>query len=121
MKILIDMNLSPEWVSVFLRYGIEAKHWSSVGDPRAPDTEIMEWARRRSFVVFTHDLDFGTLLASNRSGAPSVIQVRFQDVFPAAIEHIVIAAIHQCQQQLEAGALATIDGKRLRVRILPLS
>ena len=121
MKILIDMNLSPEWVSIFSRYGIDARHWSSVGNPGAPDTEIMEWARCQSFVVFTHDLDFGTLLATNRNGSPSVIQVRIQDVFPEAIEHLVIAAVHQCRQQLESGALVTIDGKRLRVRILPLN
>jgi len=78
----------------------------------------MEWARRQSFVVSTHDLDFA---GDQSNGSPSVIQVRIQDVFPEAIEHLVIAAIHQCLLQLESGALVTIDGKRLHVRILPLN
>lgn len=44
MKIVIDMNLSPEWVSVFEAAGYEAVHWSSVGDIKAKDTVIMAWA-----------------------------------------------------------------------------
>ncbi|MDJ0673802.1 MAG: DUF5615 family PIN-like protein [Calothrix sp. MO_167.B42] len=41
MKILIDMNLSPDWVGVFERYNIEAIHWSTIGEPSAKDTVIM--------------------------------------------------------------------------------
>ena len=44
MKILIDMNLSPDWVEVFANHNIQAKHWSTVGDPRATDKVIMQWA-----------------------------------------------------------------------------
>lgn len=45
MKILIDMNLSPDWVDVFAGHDISAVHWSTVGDPRAEDSELMAWAR----------------------------------------------------------------------------
>jgi predicted nuclease of predicted toxin-antitoxin system len=45
MKILIDMNLSPDWVDVFAKHGITSVHWSTVGDPRAEDTVLMDWAR----------------------------------------------------------------------------
>lgn len=37
MKIIIDMNLSPEWVSVLESAGYEAVHWSTVGQPQATD------------------------------------------------------------------------------------
>jgi predicted nuclease of predicted toxin-antitoxin system len=40
MKLLIDMNLSPDWVPVLSSVGIEAIHWSTVGDPRTPDRTI---------------------------------------------------------------------------------
>jgi len=43
MKLLIDMNLSPDWVAVFEKQGWQALHWSAVGDPRATDRVIMEW------------------------------------------------------------------------------
>ena len=58
MKILLDMNLTPDWCEVLRRSGYDAAHWSEVGDPRAPDTEIMEWAATNGYLVFTHDLDF---------------------------------------------------------------
>jgi predicted nuclease of predicted toxin-antitoxin system len=81
MKILIDMNLSPSWVQFLVTRGFGAVHWSSIGEISAPDALILEYAASNGFVVFTHDLDFGMLLAARKSRGPSVIQVRTQDVF----------------------------------------
>jgi predicted nuclease of predicted toxin-antitoxin system len=53
-RVLVDMNLSPEWIPVLRGYGWDAVHWTSVGDPRARDAEIMARARAERFVVFTH-------------------------------------------------------------------
>ena len=69
MKILIDMNLSPEWTLVFTKYEIESLHWSTVGAPRATDRVIMDWARVNGYAVFTHDLDLGALLAATQADA----------------------------------------------------
>jgi predicted nuclease of predicted toxin-antitoxin system len=80
MKILIDMNLSPEWAKEFLFHGIEAVHWTNVGKFDAPDSILLEWARENNHILFTHDLDFGTVLALTKAEKPSVIQVRTQDV-----------------------------------------
>jgi predicted nuclease of predicted toxin-antitoxin system len=44
MKIVIDMNLTPLWVDVLTGHGWQAVHWSTIGDPRAKDSEIMNWA-----------------------------------------------------------------------------
>ncbi len=63
LKILVDMNLSHEWIPFFERAGWDATHWSVIGDPRAQDAEIMSWAQRNKMTVFTHDLDFGIALA----------------------------------------------------------
>jgi len=65
MKLLIDMNLSPEWVTLFEQQAWQALHWSTVGDPRATDSDIMEWARVNGYIVFTHDLNFGTPLSDH--------------------------------------------------------
>ena len=46
MKLLIDMNLSPRWVEIFEQHGWDTLHWQAVGDPRATDRSIMQWARR---------------------------------------------------------------------------
>ncbi|WP_375470809.1 DUF5615 family PIN-like protein [uncultured Nostoc sp.] len=99
------MNLSPDWVVVFQRYNISSIHWSTIGNPREKDAIIMEWARTNSYIVFTHDLDFGTLLAATGADTPSVIQVRAQDILPNNIENLVISALNQFESLLESGAL----------------
>lgn len=119
MKILIDMNLPPRWVQAFAMGGWEAVHWSQVGAPTASDHEIMGWARYNGYVVFTHDLDFSALLAATQGEGPSVIQVRTQNILPEAIEDLVINAINQFRNELERGAIITIDPHRARLRILP--
>ena len=120
MRLLVDMNLSPEWVGVLKSAGWEAIHWSTVGNPRAEDGEIMAWARAQKHIVFTHDLDFGTLLALTQAGSPSVIQVRTQDVTPAAIGGLVVNALRQFEGTLEKGALIVLDEAQARARVLPL-
>lgn len=121
MNILVDMNLSPIWVEVFTRHEINAVHWSTIGDPRASDSTLMEWARENDYIVFTHDLDFGALLALTQTISPSVIQVRTQDVTPVYLERTVISSLRQHEALLESGALIILDESRARVRILPLN
>ena len=120
MKILIDMNLSPLWADALTDAGIEAVHWSTIGDPAATDRVIMSYAQTHGYIVFTNDLDFGTLLAITKSQLPSVVQVRNQDLLPTAISHVVTSALRQVEQQLESGALVTIDHSRSRIRILSI-
>ncbi len=120
MKILIDMNLSPDWKAAFAAQNIESVHWSTVCDPRAEDTEIMEYARTGGYIVFTHDLDFGTLLALTQAENPSVVQVRTQNILPSHLATTVIAVLRSNQDSLEKGALVVVDESKARVRILPL-
>lgn len=121
MKIVIDMNLSPQWVELFRTEGFECLHWSDIGAPNAPDREILSWARSNGFVVFTHDLDFGAILAATAADSPSVFQVRIQDISPKHIGELVISAFKQFEETLAHGALVSIDEKRARARILPFS
>jgi predicted nuclease of predicted toxin-antitoxin system len=119
MKIVIDMNLSPDCVKVLEGAGWETVHWSTVGDMHATDDVIMSWARENGYIVFTHDLDFGVLLALTQAESPSVIQVRTQDVFPEVLGDQLVKVLQEHQSALEKGALLTVDEAKSRVRILP--
>lgn len=88
--------------------------------PCAPDSEILAWARDNGFTVLTHDLDFGAILAATGGSAPSVVQLRGQDVMPGAMGECAIGAIRQFEETLERGALVVVDGGRARARLLPL-
>ncbi len=119
MKVLIDMNLSMKWVPVFEQYGWCAVHWRNIGEPHASDSAIMAWARENGYVVFTQDLDFGTLLATTYVQKPSVIQVRIQNALPENLGPWLVGILQQHQASLESGALLTVTEDRTRVRILP--
>ncbi len=120
MKLLLDMNLSPDWVAFLQEEGFEAVHWARVGDPRAPDTALMAWAREHQCVVLTHDLDFGVLLALTNAAGPSVVQVRVGAPLPEVVGADVVRVLHLRAEALDQGALVTIDKAKSRVRVLPL-
>jgi predicted nuclease of predicted toxin-antitoxin system len=120
VKIIIDMSLSPVWVEYFATHGITSQHWSELGPGNAQDRVIMKFARDRGDVVFTHDLDFGNILAVTQALGPSVIQVRTQDPVPITVGDQVVAAIKEHEHYLARGALITIDIEKTRIRILPL-
>ncbi len=120
LRIVVDMNLSVEWIPLLEQAGWTAVHWSFVGDPRADDVTIMTWASAHNHAVFTHDLDFGTALALTHVGKPSVIQVRSQRVLPEHIGPMVLAALKQYERELSAGALVVVEPAKSRVRLLPL-
>jgi len=120
VPLVIDMNLSVEWVAELASHGWSAVHWSTVGDPSAEDSVIMAWALAHVHVVFTHDLDFGTMLALTHAAGPSVLQVRGPNVLPEDIGPVVIAALRQHDAALAAGTLVVIDLRKSRVRVLPL-
>jgi predicted nuclease of predicted toxin-antitoxin system len=121
LTFLIDMNLPPAWVDRLAREGWTAVHWSTVGDARATDPTVLEYARTHRHVVFTHDLDFGALLAQTKATGPSVIQARAQDVTPESLGDLVVSAVREHAQSLKDGALLTIDESTMRVRVLPIN
>ncbi|AWK15590.1 DUF5615 family PIN-like protein [Candidatus Fukatsuia symbiotica] len=120
MKLLIDMNLSPRWSNVLAAAGIEAVHWSTLGENNASDLEIMAYAGTNDYIVLTHDLDFSAILAATHGEKPSVVQIRTFDISPDVIGKQIVAALNQMASELEAGALLTVDTNRTRLRVLPL-
>jgi predicted nuclease of predicted toxin-antitoxin system len=114
------MNLSPSWVPRLQAAGWTAAHWSTIGAPEAADRTIMDWTAANGYIIFTHDLDFGTMLAMTHKTGPSVLQVRGQNVLPDHMGDLVIAVIRQHETDLESGALVVVDETKDRVRILPI-
>ena len=121
MKLLVDMNLSPRWIGVLADSGIEAAHWSTLGKSNAADAEIMQYARNNDYVVLTHDLDFGAILALNLLTRPSVIIFRLSDESAASVNSRLDVVIREQVTALQDGALVLVEDSRYRVRALPIS
>ena len=113
--------MSPRWIALLRDAGWQAVHWSTVGRGNEPDVEIMAYAAEQGCVVLTHDMDFGAILAATHGEKPSVIQLRMEDVTPQMAGSRVLAALRHMEQELESGALLTVDRRQVRVRMLPLT
>jgi predicted nuclease of predicted toxin-antitoxin system len=119
MQFLVDMNLSPSWVSFLEDAGISAVHWSKVGRKEASDSDVMRWAAERGYIVLTADLDFGAILAATQRRKPSVIQIRADVPTPAAVGSALLSTIRRTREELAEGAIVSIDAARARLRVLP--
>jgi len=119
LKLLVDMNLSDKLVGRLRDSGFDCQHWKEVGNPKAPDTELFDWARAHNAVVITRDLGFGRILAATQFDAPSVVQVRSEDSHSTSAFPIILRALQQCEDPLRRGALVVVTENRLRIRTLP--
>lgn len=82
--------------------------------------EILGWARLHGRVLITHDLDFSAILAASGDDAPSVVQLRSQDLLAPQLLRIVGAALAEHAGPLQHGALLSVNETGTRVRVLPL-
>lgn len=120
MKLIIDMKLSPKWAGFLRDAGFEALHWSEIGAANALDVDILDHARRNGFVILTHDLDFGAILAATAGTSPSVVQLCSDNLSIKAIGSTVLQALIQLGDALTEGALVTVDANRARLTVLPI-
>jgi predicted nuclease of predicted toxin-antitoxin system len=102
------------------RHGFEAVHRSTIGAATAPDIEILACANEHDFALITNDLDFSAILAAGAVSGPSVIQLRTHDLLSDAAVSIVANALQAHREDIERGALLSIDEGGTRVRMLPL-
>jgi predicted nuclease of predicted toxin-antitoxin system len=91
-----------------------------VGPVGADDAEIMAYAAQHDYIVLSQDLDFSTILAATSGTKPSVVQLRSDNLDPDVIGSSVIAALRQLENELQSGAIVSIDPQRTRIRLLPL-
>ena len=120
MKLLLDMNLPPLMAEQLTEAGVEAVHWFFIGAPDAKDEEILSFARENNYIVMTCDLDYGTILAITQGLRPSIIQLRLRGIKIDRDVPIIATVVRQCENELEQGAILTIDAQRRRLRLLPL-
>ena len=120
LKLLIDMNLSPQWTEALADAGIEAHHWSEFGDGAASDQEVFQWARLHGFVLLTHDLDFSRILALAGGRSPSVVLLRTHRLLPSDSAATLVTALRRHEEDIETGAVLVVSPDRYRIRLLPL-
>jgi len=71
-------------------------------------------------VVVTLDADFHALLALSAAETPSVIRIRIEGLRAQALTNLILTVIGELSEDLELGAVVTVEPSRVRMRHLPL-
>jgi len=121
VKFLLDMNLSPVWVGLLTIAEHDAVHWSDIGAPGAHDEILVKHARSQKMVLMTADTDFESVLLQHRWDRPSVVRIRgIGQQLPKTSGRVVLAAIRACREELQAGAVLSVEPALPRATLLQL-
>lgn len=121
MRFLVDHNLSQTVAQLLSEAGHDAVHTDDIGLATADDGEILVVARDQGRAIVSADTDFGTLLASERAIAPSVLLLRFRSPRRAVeISELLLANLGAVADDLDQGAIVVVEDERIRVRRLPI-
>jgi predicted nuclease of predicted toxin-antitoxin system len=120
MKFLADMGISPRVVEELRKRGHDAAHLAEQGLARMSDGDILHKAERENYIVLTHDLDFGELLAASGGTLPSVIVFRLKDMRAFNVSRHLFSIIQGQSEALTKGAILSVTEQKVRVRYLPV-
>ncbi|RMH82023.1 MAG: hypothetical protein D6681_17545 [Calditrichaeota bacterium] len=120
MRFLADMGISPKTVAFLREQGQEAVHLCEEGLKRLEDPAILSKAREEGYILLTHDLDFGELIASSGAELPSVIVFRLRNMHPDNVNRYLQTILNRHGEALEKGVIISVMEGRIRVRTLPL-
>jgi predicted nuclease of predicted toxin-antitoxin system len=120
MKLLLDQGLPRSSAKLLREAGIDAVHVAEIEYSTASDIAILQKGRDEGRIIVTLDADFATLLALSRATAPSVIRIRLQGLYSEKAATLIKAVLSRCDEDLEKGAVVTVQPERIRIRSLPL-
>lgn len=118
--LLLDQNAPFAAASMLRDQGLDAVHARDLGLSRAPDIEILEAAALAGRVVVTHDADFSQLLALSGRTTPSVVHLRREFETNEEFVACVMAVLAVANDDLTTGAIASVDERSIRIRLLPV-
>lgn len=120
MKLLLDQGLPRSAASLLSQRGVDTVHVGEIGMAAAEDAEILVRGRVEQRVVVTLDADFHTLLALSGATLPSVIRIRLEGLKADGVIAVIEKVLDAWGEELELGAVVTVDQRRIRMRRLPL-
>ena len=118
--LLLDQGLPRSTASLLTQSGHTVLHVAEIGLARAPDSTILDYARKHDLIVVTLDADFHMLLATAGAASPSVIRLRQQRLNAQAAAKVIAVVLDRSRESLEAGAVVSVTRSLVRVKRLPL-
>ena len=121
MKLLLDQG-TPRSAATILRHaGFDAVHTGEIGLAEAEDSEIIGRSSLEDRVIVTLDADFHMHLALAQALKPSVIRIRIEGLRAEEFSELLQRVLKQCADDLNAGAMVSVNEFQIRVRRLPVA
>jgi predicted nuclease of predicted toxin-antitoxin system len=120
MKLLLDQGLPRTAANLLRQHGINTLHVGEIGLAAAADEEILAYGRAEERTIATLDADFHALLALSGAQSPSVIRLRLEGLKAEGLVVVLERVFDEWGEELELGAVVTVDQQRIRMRRLPL-
>lgn len=120
MKLLLDQGLARSTASLLREAGIDTIHVGEIEYSTADDAAILRKALDEGRTLVTMDSDFHALLAVSGATAPSVVHIRTEGLRAKEAARVINAVLELCGEDLDRGAMVTVQSGRIRVRRLPV-
>lgn len=120
MRFLADMGISQGVVTWLQAQGHDAIHLRDEGLHTLENGEIVTKAFRESRIILTWDLDFTEILALSGRHQVSAVIFRLVNTRSAHVIERFARVLQESAQDLEDGAIISVEEARHRVRLLPL-
>lgn len=121
MRLVADLHIAPRTVEYLTSLGHDIVRVSQVLSPTSPDHEIIAYAAKDRRAILTQDLDFSAEIAVSRQAYPSVILLRLSSSRIESVNLILSTVLPTLEEDVQNGALITVEDHRVRRRRLPLS
>ena len=119
-RVLLDQGLPRGAVPLLKQAGWHVVHTGDIGLMCATDRHIVEYAREEGLVIVTLDADFHAIIAVENASSPSVVRIRREGMKAHALASLLVEIWPAVSDQLQSGALVTIDDRSVRVRSIPI-
>ena len=120
MRFLADMGISQEVVTWLREQGHEATHLRDEGLQRLENGAIFIKAIRETRIILTWDLDFTEIVALSGRTQVSAVVFRLINTRSVHVIERLKRVLLESAQDLEEGAIISVEEGRHRVRLLPL-
>jgi predicted nuclease of predicted toxin-antitoxin system len=114
------MGISASIAAWLKAQGHDAVHLNDENLNSLPDDIIIEKAINEHRIILTSDMDFGQLLALNKSQQVSLIQFRISNFKPAVVKNKLELVFDKFHNQLDGDFIITVEDERIRFRNLPI-
>ena len=120
MRFLADMGISQEVVIWLREQGHEATHLRDEGLQRLKNGVIFIKAIHETRIILTWDLDFTEIVALSGRTQVSAVVFRLINTRSVHVIERLKRVLLESAQDLEEGAIISVEEGRHRVRLLPL-